>query len=127
MENAAKALLIAGGILIAIILISMFLLMYNRIASIQKTQEQKKEMEQLSAFNAQYEVFNKKLMYGVDVRTLQNKVNENNINNPSEQIELSLPDDFENSDDVNNLKYKCTSIEYSTKTGKVNKIVIKKY
>lgn len=127
MENAAKALLIAGGILIAIILISMFLLMYNRMASIQKTQEQKKEMEQLSAFNAQYEVFNKKLMYGVDVRTLQNKVNENNINNPSEQIELALPDNFENSDDVNNLKYKCTSIEYSTKTGKVNKIVIEKY
>lgn len=127
MENAAKALLIAGGVLIAIILISMFLLMYNRMASIQKTQEQKKEMEQLSAFNAQYEAFNKKLMYGVDVRTLENKVNENNINNPSEQIELSLPDNFENSDDVNNLKYKCTSMEYSTATGKVNKIVIENY
>lgn len=127
MENAAKALLIAGGVLIAIILISMFLLMYNRMANIQKVQEQKKEMEQLSAFNAQYEAFNKKLMYGVEVRTLQNKVNENNINNPSEQIELSLPDDFENSDDVNNLKYKCTNIEYSIETAKVNKIVIEKY
>lgn len=127
MENAAKALLIAGGVLIAIILISMFLLMYNRMVSIQKTQEQKKEMEQLSAFNAQYEAFNKKIMYGVDVRTLQNKVENNNNNNPSEKIILDLPDDFENSDDVNNLKYKCTSIEYSTKTGKVNKIVINKY
>lgn len=127
MENAAKALLIAGGVLIAIILISMFLAMYNKMASIKNTQEQKKEMEQLSAFNAQYEAFDRKLMYGVDVRTLQNKVNENNINNPSEQIELALPDDFENSDDVNNLKYKCTSIKYSTETGKVNKIVIEKY
>ena len=40
MENAAKALLIAGGILIAIIILSMFLMMYNRMTSIQKAQEE---------------------------------------------------------------------------------------
>lgn len=81
-------------------------------------------------FNAQYEAFNKKLMYGVDVKTLKNKVDENNNNNPSEKINLVCPEEFNNSenyDEINNLnKYKCDEIGYSEKTGKVNKIVIKK-
>lgn len=129
MENAAKALLIAGGILIAIILISMFLMMYNRMTSIKKTQEEKKEMEQLAAFNAQYEAFDKKLMYGVDVRTLVNKVEENNRNNPSETINVTFEPgtEFENTDDFNKNRYKCTSMKYSATTGKVSEIVIAKY
>lgn len=127
MENAAKALLIAGGILIAIILISMFLMMYNKMTSIKKAQEEKKEMEQLTAFNAQYEAFDKKLMYGVDVRTLDNKVQENNINNPTEQIKLKTPENYVNNDSVNKLRYKCTSIKYSNVTGKVNEITIENY
>lgn len=129
MENAAKALLIAGGILIAIILISMFLMMYNRMTSIKKTQEEKKEMEQLAAFNAQYEAFDKKIMYGVDVRTLVNKAEENNRNNPSETINVIFEPgtEFENTDDFNKNRYKCTSIKYSATTGKVSEIVIAKY
>ncbi len=129
MENAAKALLIAGGILIAIILISMFLMMYNRMTSIKKTQEEKKEMEQLAAFNAQYEAFDKKLMYGVDVRTLVNKAEENNRNNPSETINVIFEPgtEFKNTDDFNKNRYKCTSIKYSATTGKVSEIVIAKY
>ena len=129
MENAAKALLIAGGILIAIILISMFLMMYTRMTSIKKTQEEKKEMEQLAAFNAQYEAFDKKLMYGVDVRTLVNKAEENNRNNPSETINVIFEPgtEFENTDDFNKNRYKCTSIKYSATTGKVSEIVIAKY
>ncbi len=78
MENASKALLIAGGVLIAIIIISMFIMMYNRMASIQKAQEEQTKMEQLAAFNAEYEAYNKKVMYGTDVITVINKAIENN-------------------------------------------------
>lgn len=41
MENAAKALLIAGGVLLAIIIISMFVMMYNKISDMQKTRRRK--------------------------------------------------------------------------------------
>ena len=78
MENAAKALLIAGGILIAIILIALFLNMYNKMASFQNTQEEKKEAEQLLAFNSEYEMYDKKILYGADIITLINKAVENN-------------------------------------------------
>jgi len=78
MENASKALLIAGGILIAIILLSLFLNMYNKMSSFQKTQQEQKKMEQIQAFNAEYEAFDKKVMYGTDIMTLANKAIENN-------------------------------------------------
>ncbi len=79
MENASKALLIAGGILISIIIISLFLSMYNRMSSFQKSQETEKEFKQISAFNSGYEAFNKQVMYGTDIITLMNKAIENNI------------------------------------------------
>ena len=68
MENAAKALLIAGGVL---------------ISNITSRQEQITKENQLNAFNAEYEAFNKPLMYGVDVITLANKVNQNNTDKNS--------------------------------------------
>lgn len=78
MENASKALLIAGGVLIALVIISMFILMFSRISNIQEEQEKKTQMEQLTAFNEEYEAYNKKVMYGTDVITLINKTAENN-------------------------------------------------
>lgn len=137
MENAAKALLIAGGILIAIIILSMFVMMYNRMTSIQKAQEEQRELEQIAAFNAEFESYNKQLMYGADVITLYNKVQEHNSNNPSEEIEIDLPEDFKTSiealkqgnlseeatEDLLKLRFKCTSMVYGN-SGKVNKITI---
>lgn len=125
MENASKALIIAGGILIAIIILTMFIMMFNRMTSIQKTQEEKTKMEQLAAFNAEYEAYNKSQMYGADVITLKNKVNENNINNPSNQIILSLPEEFDEleQDELLKRRFKCTKMEYDA-SGRVSKITI---
>lgn len=78
MENASKALLIAGGVLIALIILTMFIVMYNNMANIQKEQEEQTRIEQIAAFNAEFEAYNKKVMYGTDVITLINKVAENN-------------------------------------------------
>lgn len=122
MENASKALLIAGGILIAIMILSLLLSMYGRVANIHKTEEEKTRLEQLAEFNAQYEAYNKKLMYGVDVKTLTNKVTEYNANN-SDPITLDAPSI--NEDEYTKL-YKCTKMEYSSQ-GKVNYIKIEPY
>lgn len=78
MENASKALMIAGGVLIALIILAMFLAMFNSMSNIQKEQEEQTKIEQIAAFNSEFEAYNKKVMYGTDVITLINKVAENN-------------------------------------------------
>lgn len=80
MENASKALLIAGGILIALLTISLVMIMYNNLQSMQNAQEQKLATEQLVAFNKEYEAYNKSLLYGTDVITVVNKAINNNRN-----------------------------------------------
>lgn len=93
MENASKALIIAGGVLIALIIITMFIIMFNNLANVKKNQEEQIKTEQISAFNAEFEAYNKKLMYGTDVITLINKVVENNkkyMDNAEYQILLIL-------------------------------------
>lgn len=93
MENATKALMIAGGVLIALIIITMFLIMFNNLSNIKKEQEEEAKVEQITAFNAEFEAYNKKVMYGVDVITLINKVAENNkkyVDNNDYKISVKL-------------------------------------
>lgn len=132
MENASKALLIAGGVLIAIIIITMFIMMFSRISSIQKEQQEQTRIEQLAAFNAEFEAYNKKAMYGTDVITLINKVAENNkiySGNMDYQITITLNDVVMTSsssligtDDEQSV-FKCTKMEYNA-LGRVCKIEI---
>lgn len=78
MENASKALLIAAGIFFAMLILTMIMYMSGKITEIGEVQESKRAAEQLAAFNAEYEAYNKKLMYGTDVITVVNKAIENN-------------------------------------------------
>lgn len=132
MENASKALLIAGGVLIALIIITMFILIFNRMASIQEEQAERTELEQLAAFNSEFEAYNKQIMYGVDVITLINKVEENNkkySRNNDYKITIVLNNvEISNSSsligtDQEKYIYKCTKIEYND-LGRVSKMEI---
>lgn len=132
MENATKALLIAGGVLIAIIIITMFIMMFNRLSNIQNEQEEQQKIEQLAAFNAQFEAYNKKAMYGTDVITLINKVVENNkiySGNTDYQITITLNDTVMTSSstlvgtDYEQSIYQCTKVEYNA-LGRISRIEI---
>lgn len=79
MENAAKALLIAAGILFAIIILGMFFLLSSNLNVLGEAEEAKIAAEQLTAFNAQYEAYNKRLLYGTEIITVARKAMENNI------------------------------------------------
>lgn len=135
MENATKALMIAGGVLIALIIITMFILMFSRLSNIQEEQEEQTKIEQIAAFNEQFEAYNKKVMYGTDVITLINKVAENNKKN-SKNIEYQIiitvnGIKMENSSrmvgtDQEKGLYKCTKVTYNN-SGRVNKIEIENY
>lgn len=75
MENASKALLMAGGILIAIIIIGLLLIMVNQIGSYQKSQDSNKKDSQLAEFNLDFERYtDDKGIKGTDIISLINKV-----------------------------------------------------
>ena len=147
MENASKALLIAGGMLIAIIVLSLFAMMYNKMTELKNNEEARAKVEQLENFNAEYESFNKKLMYGADVITLANKIYNNNKNHPNDNtyriklvldgstiIEGIINDDGSSSDttgtqllednsDFKTSLFKCDGIKYNA-AGRVCEIDI---
>lgn len=70
MENASQALLIAGGVLIAIVLITLGVYVYVSLHNVASMQDQKAQTEQLVNFNKKYEAYNKSLMHGTDVATV---------------------------------------------------------
>lgn len=75
MENASKALLMAGGILIALMIIGALVLMVNQIGSYQKSQQDMKENSQLAKFNLDFEKYiDDKGIKGTDIVSLINKI-----------------------------------------------------
>ena len=80
MENASKALLMAAGVLIAVMLLSIIVYMSTSMTRIADAQDQRTEAEQLAAFNKEYEVYNRKKLYGTDIITVVNKAINHNYN-----------------------------------------------
>lgn len=101
MENAAKALVIAGGVLLAIITISLFVYMTTATSRMAQAQDEKTALEQLVAFNSEYEAYNKRVMYGADLITVANKaINYNKSLEPIDsdkdiQITIKTKQNFE--------------------------------
>ena len=54
MENATKALLIAGGVLLAIIIISLLVRTYGNISLFQRQQVSAEEAERIESYNKEY-------------------------------------------------------------------------
>lgn len=53
-ENATKALLIAGGVLIAIIILSVMVIMFQKTGNVTKTYEQTISQEEITKFNSNF-------------------------------------------------------------------------
>lgn len=100
MENAAKALIIAGGILLAIMILSLLVYMLGITNTMAQAQDEKKVAEQLVAFNNEYEAYNKRVLYGVEVITVARKAIQYNGSLKPEDadkaitITMKLDDDF---------------------------------
>lgn len=71
--NMAQALKLAGGLLIALVLISAVVYMFRALAPTQIALDDVKEFEQTAEFNKEFEVYNKDIMYGLDVISVINK------------------------------------------------------
>lgn len=95
MENAAKALLIAGGILLALMTLSLIVYMSTATTRMAEAQDEKKAAEELTAFNMEYEAYNKSVMYGTDIITVVNKaINYNETATEKIEIELTIVNDY---------------------------------
>lgn len=74
MENASKALIISGGVLLAVIIMSLISYFFAGISEWPQQQDDTDYKEQLAKFNQEYEVYAKSAMYGTDVISCLNKV-----------------------------------------------------
>lgn len=112
MENAAKALLIAGGIFFAILILSLIVYMSTATSRMIEAQEQKKMVEELETFNKSYQAYNKTRMYGADVITVVKKAIDYNRGLDASQankaitIEVEIIDTFETTEQIVETSYK---------------------
>ena len=79
MDNSlSKALIIAAGVLLAMVVVAFMMYSFREISSWSTTQNEEQTTEQIEKFNKEYEAFDKDLMYGVDVISCLNKAKSNN-------------------------------------------------
>ena len=138
MENASKALIIAGGILIGLLIVSALLMMLSNVSVFQQNSQDAKKTEQIAKFNNQFEPYNKENITLNEMKSLRNKI-ENLKKNSEYDIALdikwmdnntqSLFDDenFKGSDEdkkelKQQSKFKCTKIVYEEKSGRIKEL-----
>ncbi len=151
MENASKALIIAGGILIAILIIGMLVITMNSISDYQESGDRKQKEEQIVKYNKQFEAYSRNIMRGSDIISVIYKVINNNLVYGDDNfIKLSIKyyDDsratknitINSSGDMSAVKtktqgfekditfkskyFKCTNTGYNSSTGKINSLII---
>lgn len=75
MENASRALVIAGGVLLSLIIIGVVMFAYRGITSFQKEKDISLSNEQVSKINEQIEKYTKKsVIYGSEVLSICNAI-----------------------------------------------------
>lgn len=74
MENASKALLIAGGVLITILVLGLLLLAFQQMTEYYETQQGIRDAEDVAAFNSEFTNYNRQDVSGTDMISLINKV-----------------------------------------------------
>lgn len=94
MENATKALEIAAGVLLSVLILGMLTYGFSQLSSIKQTEDDNERLEKAGEFNADYETYNRDGVYGSEVLSLANKIENYNNKDPEadgySKIELSV-------------------------------------
>lgn len=85
MENASKALLMAGSILIALLVIGLLVFGYNRLSELERTQSSADENEKIVEYMRQFEQFNR-TVYGSELLSLANLQEDYNSSEAREDV-----------------------------------------
>lgn len=110
MENASKALLMAAGILIAIILISLLVAMYKGVSLFQRQQVSQEDAARIEEFNSFYTKYSGRYVYGTEVITVINQTVNNKASNDV-TVEVIMQSDY---------TYKIGKVTYTAKSITVN-------
>lgn len=101
MENAAKALLMAGAVLVALMGVCTIIYVFNQVGFFNDSQNVEREARSLKAFNEEYEAFNRKDLYGSDIISVINLIESNNNDRANKDniyidFKLKLPTNIAN-------------------------------
>ena len=78
MENATKALVMAGAVIISVMIIATLIYASSIWGIIPQQQQESQALEQQIAFNQQYESYYRDSLYGTDLISVLNKAIDNN-------------------------------------------------
>lgn len=131
MENSSQALIIAGGILIAIIVLSVGVYLFVNYSKVSENYEKLQEDKEINKFNTNFTKFKDRTdITAQEIVTLKNFVANYNKQNEAE-VEVKCRDvakgdvDFMKSYSVNNngkiIYFKCKDIKYGN-DGKVKSV-----
>ena len=113
MENAAKALLIAGGILIAILLIALIRFAWGKYSDYQNSKYELIEIEDVAKFNEQFSNYDRSNVQGYELLTLINQVVDYNERRTTNSVwgndekynSIGIKVNFLNANNINSLAY----------------------
>lgn len=90
MENASNALLMAGGILIALLIIGALVIMGANLQSYQNNNDDLTKLSQIAEFNNQFEPYNKDNLTLMELKSIYNKIKSNNAQHPEHKIDHNI-------------------------------------
>lgn len=86
MENASKALIIAGSVLLALIVIGAFMLMLSNLTDYQDKNDTRVQQQQIVEFNNQFSTYDRIGLRGTDMLSLMNRIIDYNSRKTTEDI-----------------------------------------
>jgi len=86
MENASKALIMAGSVLVSLLIISIVVYMFSDLTNTQSDAEKTKEIMQITEYNKKFEQYNRTILYGSDIISVMNLVEDYNRIQASEEL-----------------------------------------
>lgn len=129
MENASKAVLMAGGTLLAIMILSLIIYVSTSISGFAEEQDKRTLAKQIEEFNKGYLAYNKTILYGADILTVYNKAQEDK---DKYDVSVEAVDEsnniitIENTQDFKISIFKCEKVEYNNETGIVKNMKFKR-
>lgn len=78
MENASKAIIIAGSVLMGIVVLSLLVAFFNNVKSLQATKSESEKIAQDAEFNKKFEAYNRDV-YGSELLSIAKFIEDYNI------------------------------------------------
>ncbi len=97
MENASKALIMAAGVFLAMLVLGSLIFMWRTVGGYTSEIEGKKKTEQITSFNKQYESYLGRILRGNDISSIINRTRNNNTKDTPNKVvwEFILSDSVE--------------------------------